>query len=95
MNDRFDIGLKLGKTKSMPGFFKSGLRIANFWSSGIVADVRDEVITHVMSGSSTSWHFLNSHVGMGSSSQCLLGLFKISLCTSTPEIGENSVNSVL
>ncbi len=49
MNERFDTGLKLGKIKSMLGLLKRGLRIANVWSSGIVADVKDEFIMHVMS----------------------------------------------
>ncbi len=53
MNEIFDTGLKPWKIKSMPGFVNSDLRIANFWSSGIVADVRDDEFTiFVMDGSS-------------------------------------------
>ena len=53
------------------GFSRSGLTIACFSQAGNVDVLNEQFIIEAMTGDRTSEHCLTSHVGAGSSSQCL------------------------
>ena len=75
-------------------FFISGITKATFKESENSAHDKARLQTVVRTGTSSSTHFFSNHVGIGSSTQDLVGDLLTILRTSLQLTGVNSVNAV-
>ena len=71
-------------------FFRCGLIMADFSSSGKHPEDMDELMIAVIIGSSWSIHFFRSHLGIGSRPQVLSGEDSITSRTSSQLAGFRS-----